>query len=118
MNEIKKGVFRVKNEAGEYIPYHLQTSADQVLFEDNENLEQKMSNLEQPSLATPDNNGLMASTDKTKLDQLNLSDISDLKEDVAGIDSKVEVLEQAPRIVYGLEEPANAENGTIWIVGE
>lgn len=118
MTTIKKGVFRVRNEVGEYIPHHLQTSADQVLFEDSENLEQKMSNLEQPSLATPDNNGLMASTDKAKLDQLNLSDISDLKEGITGINSKMEALEQVPTIIYSSEEPIDVKNGTIWIVGE
>lgn len=118
MTTIKKGVFRVRNEVGEYIPHHLQTSADQVLFSDGKDLEAKMSELSQPPLATSQVDGLMASTDKAKLDQLNLSDISDLKEGITGINSKMEALEQVPTIIYSSEEPIDVKNGTIWIVGE
>ena len=42
----KRAICRVKNEQNEYIAVHFQTEAKVVLFNDGENLEQKMENLQ------------------------------------------------------------------------
>lgn len=46
MASVRKAIFRVKDSDGSYVTTHVQTSADQVLFEDGENLEQKMEDLQ------------------------------------------------------------------------
>ena len=46
MATVRKAIFRVKDSDGNYVTTHVQTSADQVLFEDGDNLEQKMEDLQ------------------------------------------------------------------------
>lgn len=118
MTTIKKGVFRVRDESGVYVAHHLQTSVDQVLLEDGTNLKQKLAEIKTPDLATPITNGLMSSSDKVKLDQLSKEEIDLLEQALLVVSNKVNTLQQAPRIYHQAEEPVDAENGTIWIVGE
>ena len=82
MSNARKAIFRVKDSSGQYVTTHVQTSADQVLFDDGQNLEEKVLNLEnsQPPLATEEVDGLMASTDKVKLNQLTTDSIQKLDE--------------------------------------
>ena len=45
MATVRKAIFRVKDSSGQYVTTHVQTSADQVLFNDGDNLEQKIEGL-------------------------------------------------------------------------
>ena len=45
MTTVRKAIFRVKDSDENYVATHLQTSADQVLFEDGDNLAQKIEGL-------------------------------------------------------------------------
>lgn len=107
MSNARKAIFRVKDSSGQYVTTHVQTSADQVLFGDGQNLEEKVLNLEncQPPLATEEMDGLMASTDKVKLNQLTTDSIQKLDElDLSQFDLIQTKLAQCAEKLNSLED--------------
>lgn len=76
----KKAICRIKNSEGEYIPVHLQTEASVVLFNDGENLEQKLENIQVSADSFIDDANTQTnktwSSDKIAMQLLNKSDVA------------------------------------------